>query len=569
MRIIGINYDMYLSSACLLQDGEIVAAVAEERLSRSKLTREFPARAVDFCLRQAGLEAGDVDHWALSWNPGSYFAKFNPIFSGRRRHLVEHLYSVPDFVMEHYQRPDVDTVRQQIGADGPEIQYFTHHRCHAANAFFLSPFESAAILTADAQGELESTTLCKGRGSRIELLETMPYPQSLGMLYSSLTEFLGFRPNSDEWKVMAMASYAPGDSRYREAFGKLLQLEDDGRYSLDLRYFSGFLHDQPGLCTSRMAELLGCPRAPGEPLEERHYQIAAALQHAAEEAAVALLHRLHRLTGEKNLALSGGFFMNSVLNGKVLERTPFENLYISSCPDDSGNCFGAALYLHNHVLGAPRGPAMRHNSFGPAYSAEEVEATLRAFKLHFEKPASISAAVAELLAGGNIVGWFQGRMEFGQRALGNRSILADPRSADMKDVVNRAVKFREPFRPFAPAVLRERQEEFFRIGQAGDVPFMEKVYPVQPQHAATIPAVVHVDGSCRVQTVDKELSPKFHEVISEFERLTGVPVLMNTSFNLNGEAIVCSPEDALRTFYTCGLDALAIEDCLIVKQPLG
>jgi len=257
--------------------------------------------------------------------------------------------------------------------------------------------------------------------------------------------------------------------------------------------------------------------------------------------------------------------MNSVFNGKVLELTPFENLFISSCPDDSGNCFGAALYLYNHILGEDRGVPMSHNYYGPQYTNKEIEETLKGYNLNYTYEEQISQKVAKLLSEGNIIGWFQGRMEFGQRALGNRSILADPRKGDMKDKVNRAVKFRESFRPFAPAVLKEKQKEYFEIGRGGDVPFMEKVYPVIPDKQDKIPAVVHVDGSGRIQTVTKELNPKFYSLIEEFEKITHVPIVLNTSFNLNGEPIVCTPNDAIKTFYSCGLDVLVLGNYIVQK----
>lgn len=566
MRIIGLNHDMYISSACLVEDGVIVGAAAEERFDRDKRTRAFPTRAVAFCLKRAGLGATAVDHWVQSWNPGVYFCKFNPLFSKHRRQMAEHLYAVPDHIMAFYGRPEADWISQEIGGSGAKVHYVTHHRAHAANAFFLSDFPSAAILTADAQGEMECTTLCRGEGGRITVLESLRYPRSLGMVYATLTQYLGFRANSDEWKVMALASYAVGDGRYREAFSRLIRTTSDGLYDIDLNYFSGFLHEQPDLFPPALEALLGPRRHPDDPLIERHYQVAAALQQAVEEAVTALLRRLHRATGEKNLALGGGLFMNSVLNGKVLEQTPFERLFLSSCPDDSGNSLGAALYLHNHILGGNRVPAPAHAFSGPAFANAEVEAVLQRFGLAFTKPEALCEAVAELLAQGLIVGWFQGPMEFGQRALGGRSILADPRRPDMRDRVNQAVKFREPFRPFAPAVLAERQAEIFQMGKAGDVPFMEKVYHVRPEYARRIPAVVHVDGSCRLQTVRRDVSPRFHRLIEAFEERTKVPVLLNTSFNRNGEPIVCTPEDALQTFFGCGLDALAIEDYLLLKR---
>lgn len=569
MRIIGINNEMYISSACLIEDGKIIAAAAEERFTRNKLTRAFPMHAVEYCLKEAGLEMREVDFIAISWNPGVYFTKFNPLLSGQRRHLVEQIYSAPDHLMHFYGRPLVDHLYQELKGNGAEcrIHYITHHRAHAANGFFLSPFDSAAILTADAQGEFESTTFCRGKGNKIQFLKRINYPHSLGALYSTFTEYLGFRPNSDEWKVMAMASYANPNNKFYKLMKKhVIRFPSEDSFELNLGFFKGFLHEQPNLYTEKLADCFGPARKNDEKLEGRHFAIAAALQKVSEDAAARLLRWLYAVTKEKNAALAGGFFLNSVFNGKALELTPFKKVFISSCPDDSGNCFGAALYLYNHILGKKRERPVAHNYFGPAYTNKEIEKVLEDFKLSFQREKDIIARTARYIAEGKIIGWFQGRMEFGQRALGNRSILADPRRAEMKDAINKAVKFRESFRPFAPAVLKERQHEYFEIGKNGDVPFMEKIYRVERTKAKEIPAVVHADGSCRIQTVDKETNPMFHSLIREFAKITGVPVLLNTSFNLNNEPIVCSPRDAVRTFYSCGLDALVIGDYVVVKE---
>ena len=568
MKILGINNEMHISSACLIEDGKIVAAAAEERFTREKLTRKFPQETIKYCFKEANIKMEEVDYIATSWNPGIYFTKFNPLLSGQRRHMVEQLYSVPDNLMQLYVRPEVDYVFQEISGSFGKIKtyYITHHRTHAANGFFLSPFSSAAILTADAQGEFESTTFCHGKGNKINFVKSINYPHSLGALYSTFTEFLGFRANSDEWKVMALASYAdPNNEFYKRLKEEVVKFQGDGDFELNLSYFKGFLHDQPNLYTERLVETFGRARERDEEFQERHFEIASALQKISEEAIVHLLNWLFQQTREKNLVLSGGLFMNSVFNGKVLELTPFDNLFVSSCPDDSGNCFGAALYLYNHILGKGRSVPMSHNYYGPQYTDSEIEEALKGYNLNFAYEENIFKKAAKLLSEGNVIGWFQGRMEFGQRALGNRSILADPRKADMKNKVNRAVKFRESFRPFAPAVIKEKQEEYFEIGKGGDVPFMEKVYPVIMDKRDQIPAVVHADGSGRIQTVIKELNPGFYSLIEEFEKITHIPIVLNTSFNLNGEPIVCTPSDAIKTFYSCGLDTLVIGNYIVHK----
>jgi carbamoyltransferase len=571
MRIIGINNEMQISSACLIEDGKIIAAAAEERLTRQKRTRDFPAKAIEYCLKEADITIEDVDYVVNSWNPGIYFENFNPIYSGKRRHLVEQLYSVPDHLMGFYGRPQSDYIYQEIvGEFGKsKVYYIPHHRAHAANGFFLSEFNTAAILTADAQGEFESTTFCRGQDNQIELLKTINYPHSLGALYSTITEYLGFRPNSDEWKVMAMASYSDHDNQYYKFMKEeIIKFLPNGEFELNLSYFNGHMHEQPNLYTHKLTQAMGPARLREDPIESKHYRIAAALQKIAEDAAVHLLNYLYDATQEDNLVLSGGVFMNSVFNGKVLKLTPFKNVYISSSPDDSGNCFGAAYYLYNHILGKPRARPMAHNYYGPSYSIEEVRKVVEGSGLNFEFKEDISevcSATARFLAEGKIVGWFQGRMEFGQRALGNRSILADPRREEMKNRVNMAVKFREKFRPFAPAILKERQQEYFEMPPHTDVCFMERVFPIKKEKQAEIPAVVHVNGTGRIQTVSRKTNPLFHSLITEFEKETGVPVVLNTSFNLNGEPIVCAPKDAIRTFYSCGLDILVMENFIIYK----
>ncbi len=569
MRIIGINNEMYISSACLIEDGRIVAAAAEERYNRQKRARNFPIKSIDYCLKEGQLDIQDIDYMATSWNPGVYFRKFNPIFSGKRRHLVEQLYSVPDHLMELYGRPNIDYIYQEASGEfgASRIYHITHHMAHAANGFFLSPFESAAILTADAQGEFESTTFCMGNGNEIKKIQNINYPHSIGGLYSTITEYLGFRSNSDEWKVMAMASYAnPKNKYYHLMKDKLVSIHDDGLYELNLNYFKGYLHEQPNMFQEKLYELFGPSREHFEEIEDRHFQIAAALQKTTEDILAHLLNHLYQLTKTDNLVLSGGCFMNSVFNGKVLDLTPFNNLFISSCPDDSGNCFGAALYLFNHILKQHRNDGMVHNFYGSEYKNAEIKKILSEYGLSYFYKEDVSAYAAGLLADEKIIGWFQGRMEFGQRALGNRSILASPKMIETKDKLNKAVKFREMFRPFALSILKERSHEYMDMKGCENAFFMEKVLPVRTDKRELIPAVVHIDGSARVQTVDKDTNALFYSLIQQFDHLTGVPIVLNTSFNLNGEPIVCSPTDAVKTFFSCGLDALIIGNYVVCKE---
>lgn len=567
MKVLGISPDLIISSAALVIDGEVVAGGAEERFTRQKRTRAFPINAIRFSLKQAGLTIRDIDFVAVAWNPGRYFEKYNPVFSSHRRERGEYLYSVPDNLLRLFGERKVTETEERIVVDGHEVRilYVDHHLAHAANAFLLSPFHEAAILTVDGMGEFDTTSFAVGSGSTINTYQTVAYPHSLGLFYATFTEFLGFQPDSDEWKVMALASYTNAQNEFTPLVDKLVALREDGGFELDLTYFNYYNPRQGRFWAPKFEELFGRPRDKDDDLEARHYRIAAAMQEITEKALVHMLTALHRQTGKENVVVSGGVFMNSVFNGKILELTPFRDLFISSCPDDSGTAIGAALYVDHARGDHVKRHQMTQNYYGPGYSDDEIRATLERFKIHSEYVPDVEVYTAKQLAAGKIIGWFQGRMEFGQRALGARSILADPRDPDMKDKVNRTIKYREAFRPFAPAILAKRAGEYFEGTGAASVPFMEKVYFIREEKRALIPAVTHVDGTGRLQTVDRFSNQRYRRMIEEFEKLTGVPIVLNTSFNLNGEPIVCSPEDALRTFFSSGLDLLVLGSNVVSK----
>lgn len=568
MKILGISHDLYITSACLLEDGRIVAACAEERLDRIKLSTAFPVRAIAYCLKEVGCELADIDAVAVGWNPGVHVNQLNARFSARSRWRGEHLTSVPNYLLSIQGDDRVTAVQQQLQTSTTEIKtiYVDHHKAHAAH-YFLSPFDDAAIMTCDGRGEHDTVTLNVAHGNSFEEIQRETFPQSIGMLYGAITQFLGFQRDSDEWKVMALASYCAdkSDNPYMDRMRELIRLLPEGRFELDLTYFSFFLHDVKHWYSEKLVRSFGPPRGKDDPIEERHKQISHALQAVAEESMAHILLGLCEKTGERNLVACGGSFMNSVFNGRIVELTPFEKVFISSCPDDSGVAIGAALYVYHQVMGHEHREVMVHNYYGPEYDDQEIERTLEAYKISYVRKDDIEAYTAKRLSEGAIVGWMQGRMEFGQRALGNRSILADPRDAEMKDRVNRAVKYRESFRPFAPAILEESVDDFFEVKGERVVRFMERVYPIKPEMRQQIPAVAHVDGTGRLQTVEEETNPRFHRLISEFREITGVPVLFNTSFNLNGEPIVCNPTDALRTFYSCGLDVLVMGNYVVEK----
>jgi carbamoyltransferase len=568
MKILGISPEVWISSAALLDNGKVVAAAPEERFNRQKMYSRFPDKAIDFCLEQAGCGIEDIDRVVIPWNPGVHIRSASSRYTHTMRWRGEFLAGVPGALLNHFGSPDVPGIEQIVPINGKDvhISYINHHMAHAAGAFYLSPYERAAVMTVDGRGEMETCTWSLADGNEIKQLRATNMPHSLGLFYSSLTEYLGFRPHSDEWKVMALASYGAPNNKYTDLVRSLVKLLDDGGFEQDLTYFDYFQFDrQPTFYNSKLMDLLGPARTADMPFEQRHSDIAWAMQAVFEETFVHMLKHLHNITGEKRLVISGGAAMNSVFNGKITDMTPFDEVFITSCPDDSGVSLGAALYSYHCQLGGTEREVQTHNYWGPEYSDDEIAEALSRCGIEAVKHDNIEEVVAKLLAEGALVGWFQGAMEFGQRALGNRSILADPRNPQAKDQINAAVKFREGFRPFAPAILDGYAEEYFDIPTGLKVPFMEKVYPFKEDKRAGLPAVVHVDGSGRLQTVDSETNPRFHKLISEFHKITGVPIVVNTSFNLNGEPVVCSPVDAIRTFYSCGLQALAIGSFLLTK----
>ncbi len=567
MRILGVGPEVWISSAALLKNGKVVAGAAEERFNRIKTSRKFPYEATKHCLKEDKCEFEDVDYVAVGWNPGIHLRSYNYRFSDASRWRAEYLSSIPNHVLQLRKDKRVDHVEQifEHPKGKTKIIYVTHHLAHAANAFYLSPFKEAAILTVDGRGEDETVLFATGKNNKITELRTIVFPHSLGLVYSAMTEFLGFQAHVDEWKVMALASYGTRNNPEYKKFKKILELQEGGEFEFDLSYFDYYLHDKQSLYSPKIKKLFGEPRKKDDPITRTHHQIAAALQQISEEVMVHMLEALAKETKTRNLVVSGGVFMNSVFNGKIASLTPFKNVFISSCPDDSGISIGAAAYVHHDILGLPRMETPEHNYWGPEFSNDEIKQAIEKYKLNATLVKDIEAYTAKLLSEGNIVGWFQGKMEFGQRALGNRSILANPRMANMKDLVNRVIKYREGFRPFAPSILEERVSEYFECKKEDRVPFMERVYMIKKDKQKEIPAVTHVDGSGRLQTVSRKTNERYYKLISEFEKITGTPVVLNTSFNLKGEAIVCTPTDAIRTFMSSGLDYLIMGNYVLSK----
>ncbi|MFN2544451.1 MAG: carbamoyltransferase [Actinomycetota bacterium] len=560
MNILGINCFSHDTAAALLRDGEPVAFVEEERFNRDKHTKAFPDRAIEFCLREAGIGIRDVDVVTFAHRAGTDL----------KRGMADLVRRLPRSARNLAVQPlvDLNLVRKQQafvrrwGYRGRVVNV-GHHEAHAASAFFASGFDEAAVLTLDRGGDWLSTTLGQGQGSRMRTLAEVRNPDSLGEVYTSLTWFLGFHPNSDEGKVMGLAPY--GKERYVSELRDVLRLTGDGLFRVNLDWFGYHVNPRPERWLSpRFYERWGPRRGPESELTEHHEDLAFAVQAVTEEAGLHVANALHRMTGSKNLALAGGVALNSVMNARLLHETPFERLFIQPAASDAGNALGAALYVWHQVLGKPREWRMEHAFYGPEPGHSDIKDALAKRALPFREVADPAAEAAKLLSDSRIVGWFQGRAEVGPRALGARSILADPRKAEMKDIVNAQVKHREGFRPFAPAVLDEHGAEYFDPYATN--PFMLLVLPIREDKRDVIPAVTHVDGTGRLQSVTREGNPRFAAVIEAFRAQTGVPVVLNTSYNLRGEPIVNTPDEAIEDYLKTGMDALVLGPYLLDKH---
>ena len=578
MNILGINAYHGNASAAIVCDGRLVAAVEEERFNRVKYAAGFPAQAIRYCLREAGLELKDIDHVAVPRNPYArlgtklFYAIRMPSFARERVKVLAKFTGIPEALAQAF-----DTDPAKVAAKFHRVE---HHKAHLASAFFVSPFERAALLSADGLGDFASTMWGSGTSSRMKIDGAIAFPHSLGLFYSAVTQYLGFLKFGDEYKVMGLGAY--GEPEQLEAFHKIVRSHGDG-FRLGLEYFT---HHRTGpemswaeadktptlgkMFSEELEKLLGPKRNPEEPLEQRHKNLASALQARLEEIYLGMLKKLAERSGLKAVCLAGGVAFNCVANGKIFDKTGFEQVYVHPAAGDAGLAVGAAYHVWHQIFGKPRAFVMDHAYWGPGYTRDEIRSAIDANGLAQngcrveELPEELlMQRTATIIADGKILGWFQGRAEWGPRALGNRSIVADPRRPEMKEILNQRIKHREIFRPFAPSILAESTGDWFEKSHPS--PFMTLAYSVRPEKRDKIPAPTHVDGTGRLQTVTREANPRYWSLIKAFEQLTGVPVVLNTSFNDN-EPIVCRPAEALDCFQRTKMDALVLGDFLISRS---
>jgi carbamoyltransferase len=575
MYILGINAYHGGASACLIEDGRLIAAAEEERFTRVKYCAGFPARAIRYVLSEAGITPQDLDHVGISRNPSAHLLK-KVMFTLANRPSLDLVRDRLSNASKVGNAKQVFCDRLGVSPNALQAQFHNveHHRAHLASAFYVSPFEEAAVLSVDGMGDFVSTMWGQGRGNRLQVKDTITFPHSLGFLYTAVSQWLGFPKYGDEGKVMGLAPY--GQPRYMDEFRRIVRVQRDGTFELDLDYF--ILFNQGVMMTweeggpvlgqmysPKFVETFGEPRVPYSEITAHHQDVAATLQAMLEEAEFALVRKLQRETGQRVLCMAGGVALNSSFNGKVLPQTDFEDIFIQPAAGDAGTALGVCYYIYHQVLGQPRLHVMNDAYTGPEFTNGRIGENLDRYGLAYrilDEGDLVRQAVA-LVAEGDVLGWFQGRMEWGPRALGNRSIIADPRRDDMKDILNARIKHREKFRPFAPSILLEDVGEYF--DQRYPDPFMIKVYNVLPGKRSVIPAVTHVDGTRRLQTVDRAHAPLYWELINAFKERTGVPVVLNTSFNEN-EPIVCTPEEAIECFLRTRMDALVLGNHLTEKE---
>lgn len=576
MYILGVNAYHGDSSACIYKDGELIAATEEERIRRIKHWAGLPTEAIRFCLQDAGITLADVDYITVSRNP---YAKFHK----KLVHALKKMVSVKAVKDRAGNSMKILSVKKHIaealGYDEKQVKaklkFIEHHRSHMASAFFVSPFEESAILSIDGMGDFSSTMRGIGRGNKIEVIDSVSYPHSIGIFYTTFTQFLGFPHYGDEYKVMGLAPYGQ-PSLVDKIKNEVIIFKENGLFELNEKYFRHFKEGvtmswadgDPHIETifsDYFAEKFGKPRSKDEPLSQYHKDLATSVQRVCEELIFHIANDLQKRTGLKNLCITGGVAQNSVANGKIIKNTSFGKLFVPPAGHDAGTSVGSALYLYNQLLNKPRVPFKHQAYTGVKFTNEEIETYLQSRNISYERydDEKLLDVVSDCLVNAGVIGWFQGRAEFGPRALGDRSIIVDPSRKDAKDLLNAKIKRRESFRPFAPSILKEFTSEYFT--QEDDVPFMEKVFPIRPEKHSVIPAVTHVDGTGRLQTVERKDNPRYYDLIHAFYKKSGVPILLNTSFNEN-EPIVNSPEHALECYLRTQMDMLVMENIVIRRS---
>jgi len=562
MRILGISCYYHDAAACLIKDGIVVAAAEEERFSRLKHDIRFPINAINYCLKEGNVSIEQINYIAFYEKP---LLKFERLLSQHLEMFPKSFWAfykaLPSWLNEKLRVPSI--IKKNLKYKG-DILFIEHHLAHAASAFLVGPYEEAAILTIDGVGEWATASYGYGKGNEITLLKELRFPNSVGLLYSTVTAHLGMTVNNSEFKVMGLSAY--GKPTYYDKFKKVVNVKEDGSIEFDMDYFD--YHYKLTMPSKKFEEEFGPIRKVNEEINQRHKDIAASLQKITEEIIFKMLNHLYNETKMKNLCMAGGVALNSVANGKITKNTNFKNVWIQPAASDAGTSLGAAFYVYNSIFGNKRKYIMKSAYLGPSFSTEYIKNFLdkqKIFYKRFKNDIALVKLTANLIYNNNVVGWFQGRMEWGPRALGARSILSNATNPNMKDILNLKVKHREVFRPYAPVISKENVHEYFEIDKDKE-PFMLFVYPFKENKKKLVPSVVHVDGTGRLQTTSKEENPLYYGVIKEFEKLSGIPILVNTSFNIRGEPIVCTPEDAYKCMMGTGIDYLVIDKFLIKRE---
>lgn len=559
MNILGLSAYYHDSSACIVKDGVLIAAVQEERFNRIKNCSDFPIQSINFCIQQSNLSFSDIDYIAYYEQP---YIKFNRILSDYIEKFpfsyLSFLKTIPQWLQDRLIIPLI--LKKELGYTG-KVLFIPHHYSHAASTFLVSPFEEAAIITADGVGEFATTCIGFGKSNKIKFTNRINYPHSLGLLYSTFTSYLGFKVNSGEGTTMALASF--GEPDFIEEFKQLIDIAEDGSYHLNLRYFPYNIGKK--MYSEKLEKLLGQPRLQDAEITDRHKAVAATLQYIVEDALVKIAKNACKTANSRNLSMAGGVFLNCVANQKILDLAEVDSIFIQPASGDAGGAIGAAFFVWNQLLNNPRSFVMEHSYWGPKYSDKDIKAALNKNMLSYSELSTdeLCDKVTDIIKEGKTVGWHQGNLEFGPRALGNRSILGDARNPKMVDILNNRIKHREWFRPFAPIVKEEKASEYFEI--KGLSPFMLLAPQVIESKKSILPAITHIDGTARLQTVSNKSNPLLWKLLDTFESKTGVPVLINTSFNLKGEPIVCTPEEAINDYLKSEMDCLVLGNCFIEK----